>query len=83
MGEPEKYFLFLSDKRLRAALTTLFGMYEGKIFGAVVAHLVTMRQQTQKSNAEADGTQKKNKSLNEPSAPPITKILIKLNVFMA
>ena len=31
--------LFLSDKRLRAALTTLFGVYEGKIFGAVVAIL--------------------------------------------
>lgn len=44
-----------------------------------------MRQQTQNSNVGADGTQKINKSLDEPSVPPITKILIKLkmNVFMA
>lgn len=40
-GVPNGRFwnFFLSDKRLRAGLTTLFGMYEDTIFGAVAAIL--------------------------------------------
>lgn len=77
--------IFLSDKRLRAALTTLFGMYEDTIFGAVVVILWPWGNRHRTATLKLMEHRKKHWVTEWTWAPPITKILIKLkiNVLMA